>query len=339
MGRKSSDTRNTVPVSSNNKKKRHLVRRYILSILVVFLLAALGCAAYEYYNLRPQHHFRNLPAIGKTNADRKERTGTFNLLLIGSDARPGDPAGHSDSMLLVHANLNTHKYYILSIPRDTRVYMPGVGYTKLTSVNYMDQLNHGIKNGTSDAVAAISQLVGVPINYFAETNNWGFQDMVDSIGGINMTLPFNVTLTHPWHKSDKNKLFTVGTHALSGRDVNEIVHERDSVPGTDYGRQQLQEAALIGIAKKVGQPANVTKLPSLLGSVSKYLIATNMTRDDMVSAGLSVMNNLHPQQQIRYLQIKGANQVMYDDMLQKTNDEVLLDPVQLHKLANTYFSN
>ncbi|WP_100486072.1 LCP family protein [Sporolactobacillus pectinivorans] len=325
--------------SQKGVRKRHRFLRYILVILAVLLIAAASCSAYEYYNLRPQHHFNNLPSIGKTTSKIKERTGTFNLLLMGSDARPGDPAGHSDSLLLVHANLNNHTYNILSIPRDTRVYMPGVGYTKLTSVNYMDQLNHGIKQGSTDAVAAISQLTGVPINYFAETNNWGFQDMVDSIGGIDMTLPFDVTLTHPWYPQDKNKTFTAGTHALNGQMVNEIVHERDSVPGTDYGRQQLQEAALIGIAKKVGQPANVTKLPSLLGSVSKYLIATNMTQEDMISAGLSVMSHLHLQQQIHYLQIKGTNEVLYDDMLKSDNDEVVLDPSQLQSLAKKYFMN
>ncbi|WP_100488515.1 LCP family protein [Sporolactobacillus pectinivorans] len=326
-------------VSNKKIRKRHRVLRYILLTLAVLLIAAVGYGTYEYYNLQPQHHFINLPSIGKTTSKIKERTGTFNLLLIGSDARPGDPAGHSDSLLLVHANLDNHTYNILSIPRDTRVYMPGVGYTKLTSVNYMDQLNHGIKQGTTEAVAAISQLTGVPINYFAETNNWGFQDMVNSIGGIDMDLPFNVTLTHPWYPQDKNKTFTAGTHALDGQMVNEIVHERDSVPGTDYGRQQLQEAALIGIAKKVGQPANVTKLPSLLGSVSKYLIATNMSQQDMISAGLSVMSDLHLQQQIHYLQIKGTSEVLYDDMLKANNDEVVLDPSQLQSLAKKYFTN
>lgn len=325
-------------LSHKKAKKSHRVLRYVLLTLAILIIGGVGYGAYAYYKLQPQNHFNHLKAIGQSSGKFKQRTGTFNLLLIGSDARPGDPAGHSDSMLLVHVNLNTHNYDILSIPRDTRVYMPGVGYTKLTSVNYMEQLNHGLKQGTTNAVGAISQLTGVPINYFAETNNWGFQDMVNAIGGINMTLPFNVTLTHPWYAEDQNKTLTAGTHALDGKMVNEIVHERYSLPGTDYGRQQLQEAALVGIAQKVGQPANVTKLPALFGSLSKYLITTNMTQDDMVSAGLSAVSDLHPQQQIHYHQIQGTDEVMYDDMLQANNDEVVLNPSQLQSLTKKYFN-
>jgi anionic cell wall polymer biosynthesis LytR-Cps2A-Psr (LCP) family protein len=163
--------------------------------------------------------------------------------------------------------------------------------------------------------------------------------MVNAIGGIEMNVPFNVTLTHPWYKKNKNKIIQAGTQSLNGEMVTEIVHERDSVPGTDFGRQQLQEKALIGIAKKVMQPANITKLPALSRSLSNFLISTNMTTDDFVSIGLGVKSDFHPEQQLKYHQIKGENMVMYDDILKRNNDEFVPDSGQLKAVVQKYFTN
>jgi LCP family protein required for cell wall assembly len=337
------ETQNSRKRSKKAKRRKSL--RITLLTLLVFILGATGVGAYAYNKLSPQNHFKNLAAIGvKGNSNSalskyNEKSGVFNVLLIGSDARKGDTASHTDSMLLIHADMDNHTYNILSLPRDTRVYMQGYGYTKLTSVQYISQAAHGKKQGTIDAVQAISNLTGVPINYYAETNFGGLQDMVDSIGGINMDVPYDVTLTHPWYKRNKNKVITKGIHFLNGEMVTEVVHERDSVPGTDYGRQQLQEAALIGIAKQVMQPANLTKLPALSKSLSKFLIATNMTTSDMVSVGLGAKSDFQPSKQMHYRQVQGKNEVMYDDILKANNDEAVLDPLQLKNVIQKYFNN
>ncbi|QQE78730.1 LCP family protein [Alicyclobacillus sp. SO9] len=326
-------------------KKRHRGLKYTLTVLGVLVGAGAGFGVYEYQALQPTTHFNNLKTIGGANSTgntagaTKEKAGIFNMLLIGSDARPGQKVSHSDSMVLIHVNLNTHQYNMLSIPRDTRVYDPGYGYTKLTSVQYMDQVNHGTKHGIVRAVESISRLTGVPINYYAETNYWGLQDMVNAIGGINMTLPFNVKLTHAWYPQDQGKVFTKGTHFFKGRDVTEVVHERYSLPGTDYGRQRLQEEALIGIAKAILKPANVTKLPKLANTLPKFLIATNMTKSDIMSLALGVKGDFHPHQQIHYRQVKGKSEVLYNDILKAKDDEIVMNPGQLKSVVKNYFTN
>ncbi|MFC7393132.1 LCP family protein [Scopulibacillus cellulosilyticus] len=331
------ESRTSYKRSHKKPKKRRGILRTSLLVFFILILCATGAGAYEFHKLSPSNHFDNLTAIGNPNGNYKQKSGVFNVLLIGSDARKGDSVGHTDSMILVHADLNKHKYYAMSIPRDTRIYLPGEGYTKLTSVQYISQINHGAKQGIIDTVKAVSNLTGVPINYYAETNYQGLESMVDAIGGIDMNVPFNVTLTHPWYKEDKNMTITAGTHELNGKMVTEIVHERDSVPGTDFGRQKLQSQALIAIAKKVMQPANITKLPALAQSMSKFLVATNMSTEDMVSIGLGVKSDFHPDKQIHYLQANGSSQVMFDDVLKADNDEFILDSNQLNTTVEKYF--
>ncbi|MFD2617494.1 LCP family protein [Terrilactibacillus laevilacticus] len=330
------------------RKKRHKILRYTLLTLVVLLIGGTAFGFYEYNKLKPTNHFSHLKPIGEPTkksinnnsqlSHYKEKAGVFNVLLIGSDARKGSSLGHTDSMVLIHANLNNHTYNMMSIPRDTRV-KSDYGYTKLTSVQYISQAKKGTKQGIIDAVKAVSNLTGVPIHYYAETNYWGLQDMVNVLGGIDMNLPFKVTLTHPWYKENKGKTFEAGTHSVNGKMVTELVHERYSLPGTDYGRQQLQQAALIGIAKKVMHPSNITKLPALSRSMSKFLIATNMTNEDMVSIGLGVKNDFHPEEQIKYRQVKGTGKTMYDDILKANNSQIILNDQQLKDIVKKYFSN
>lgn len=329
--------------SSRRSRKRHRVWRYILLTLAILLVAGTALSFYELHRLKPVNHFNNLKTVGTGEPSKtknyKEKAGTFNALLIGSDSRKGSKASHTDSMVLIHADLNKHTYNMLSIPRDTRVYMDGYGHTKLTSVQYIAQVNQGTKKGIETAVSAVSNLTGVPIHYYAETNYWGLQYMVDALDGIEMNVPFKVTLTHPWYGKNAGKTFAPGVQKLSGEMVTELCHERYSLPGTDYGRQQLQQAALIGIAKKIMQPSNVTRLPALMQSLSKFLIATNMSTEDMVSVGLGVKDNFQPEKQIKYRQVKGRGATMRDDLLKANNSQIILDENELKTTIKKYFSN
>ena len=88
-----------------------------------------------------------------------------------------------------------------------------------------------------------------------------------------------------WRK--KNKVISTGTHSFDGKMVAEVVHERYSLASGEYGRQKLQEEALKGIAKKALSPNNITNLPSLVKSIPDFVIATNMSTQDMLSLGLA----------------------------------------------------
>lgn len=308
----------------------------------------LGFGTFEYRQLLAANHFRDLAVVGtppKAPSGKPSTTpvptvnlpGTFNVVLIGSDARKGDKISHSDTVVLVHVDLNHHVYDMISLPRDARTYFPNYGYTKLTTIQYMNENKYGVKNGIEKTVATISNVTGVPINYYAETNFWGLQDMVNAVGGIDINLPFTIRLTHPWHQEMKGQVYKKGPHFLNGAQTIEVVRERDSVPGGDYGRQQIQERALIGIAKEVLKPSNISRLPALAHALPKFLIATNMSAEDVISLGLNVRGNFHPDTQIRYFQIPSVSEYLHDAVLQAPNDELLLDQKKLHSIIARYF--
>lgn len=325
------------------KKSGHKWKVIGFSFLGIILMA-ITAFAYEYYQLQPKNHFTSVPVVDSVNnsnqpeeepEEAKIETPVFNILLIGSDQRKDQRAGHSDSMILVHVNLDKSQFQAVSIPRDTRVHLDGYGYTKLTSVQYIMQSKHGSQQGVEAAVTAVSQLMGVPINYYVETNYSGFQAMVNAVGKIEMHVPFDVKLTHPWYSENLNKVITTGTHTLDGNMVTEIVHERYSLNNGEYGRQQLQIEALKGIAKKALSPSQVTKLPSLIKSTSDFIIATNMATTDMISFGLAV-KDFDLDKQLTYHQLVGTGESMYDDILKANNSQIVLNQQQINVIMSQF---
>lgn len=333
------ETTDYTRTNRKNKKKNGKWKIFGLSLLAFIALAA-GAIGFEYYKLQPKNHFSSIPVVNGTETQTQTQSNSpiFNVLLIGSDERKGQNVGHSDSMMLIHVDLTKNKYNAFSIPRDTRVHLDGYGYTKLTSVQYVMQAKKGAKKGVEAAVKSVSELTGVPINYYIETNYWGFQSMVDAIGGINMNVPFDVTLTHPWFPENQNKAISAGKHFFNGKMVTEVVHERYSLKNGEYGRQQLQEEALKGIAKEALSPSNLTKLPSLVNSISDFVLATNMSNSDMVSLGLAA-KDFDPATQLQYHQLHGTGKKMYDDILKANNDQIVLDQQQLREIIAKNFQS
>jgi polyisoprenyl-teichoic acid--peptidoglycan teichoic acid transferase len=295
-----------------------------------FIILAAAAFGLTYQQLQPKNHFKTVPVVDSKDT-KKQNSGkpsTFNILVMGSDQRPRETLGHSDTMLLMHVDLDKNQINAVSIPRDTRVHLDGYGYTKLTSVQYISEAKKGTKQGIEDAVNAISDLTGVPINYYVETNFTGFQSMVDALGGIQMDVPMNVKIG--------SQEINAGTHFLDGKTVLSLVRERHSLANGDYGRQQLQLEALKGIAKEALNPSNLPNLPSLVNSLSNYMIASNMSTSDMVSLGLAV-KNIDPSKQIQYQQLQGVGQSLYDDILKAKNDQIVIDEQQMKSIISQYF--
>ena len=335
------------------EKKRNKKKIIGLSILSIFFIGIVA-SVIAYNQLQPKNHFKSVPVLNSPEqSDVEESTSPkkeveenkveiekpiFNVLLIGSDQRKGSKIGHTDSMIMVHVDLTKNEYHLLSIPRDTRIYLENYGFTKLTSVQYILQAHKGAKQGIEEAVKTVGNFTGVPINYYVEVNYWGLQDIVDELGGINVDVSFDVELTHPWYPENANKVITEGKQFLDGKMVTELVHERYSLENGDYGRQQLQQVVLAGLAQTALDPKNISKLPKLVNSVSELLVATNMETSDMLSLGLSV-KDFDPNSQIHNHQLYGQGKTMYDDILQAKNSQIVVDENKMNEIVNKYFLN
>lgn len=117
-----------------------------------------------------------------TSASLKNTNGRTNILIAGYSA---DDAGHSgatltDSLMLVSLDTKTKTGYMLSVPRDLYVKIPGFDYGKINEV-YND-------GGMNLLEQVVSNDFGVPINYYALVNYAAVRDSVNALGGISINI-------------------------------------------------------------------------------------------------------------------------------------------------------
>ncbi len=107
---------------------------------------------------------------------------TTNILLLGSDAPVGDTAAftRTDTMIIVSINREGPTASMVSLPRDLYVYIPG---------GTMNRLNTAITLGGPNLLKqTILYNFGIPIHYYAQVDFGGFEDIVDTMGGIEVAV-------------------------------------------------------------------------------------------------------------------------------------------------------
>jgi len=240
------------------------------------------------------------PIDTTANIPEEVQKDRVNILLLGSDAR-ADEASRSDTMILISADTKTKHVSMISIPRDTRVDLPGIGLTKITHANAMGEVNGGVHAGTLAAVQAASNLLGVTINDYVKLNFVGFQKIVDAIGGIDVTLP----------KAVGN--IKAGNQHLNGEMALQLARNRHDLADGDFGRQRDQSYLLSAMGNKMLSIENIPKLPQLLNIIHTDLMDTNLS--DAQSLALATDFKGVAKDNIKYFQLPGKGITAHDPLV------------------------
>ena len=151
---------------------------------------------------------------------------TITILAIGSDARPGQNplASRADSIHVIFLHPRRQQAVVVGIPRDSFVSIPGLGTTKINAA-----MSSG---GPARMVQTVEQNFGARIDYWAVTSFWGITRMVETIGGLQVQVPFRM------QDRFSGSNFHKGFQRLRGVEVLAFARDRHSVPGGDFGRQE-----------------------------------------------------------------------------------------------------
>jgi LCP family protein required for cell wall assembly len=174
--------------------------------------------------------------VGKAHADFVpvlDGTQPIFILLLGSDARPGEPVEgeRTDSIHIVAINPAKHKATILGFPRDSYVPIPDHGTNKINSA-----MTFG---GPDLVVKTVEDLTGIKLSYWALTSFDGFAGMVNSVGGLTVDVPFSM------HDSYSKADFEPGQQELDGKQALAFARDRHSLPEGDFGRSENQGRLMI----------------------------------------------------------------------------------------------
>ena len=158
----------------------------------------------------------------------------MNVLVLGSDSRisAGDPsqwtagAQRTDAIMLVHLPRGGGHAYVMSIPRDSWVAVPGHGMAKVNAA-----FSYG---GPTLLIQTIEALTGVRIDHFALTDFTSFKAITDELGGVQITLKRDLY-------DGSTLVLPAGKQLLDGEQALLYVGSARPAPG-DFDRVQRQGA-------------------------------------------------------------------------------------------------
>ncbi|KGM11443.1 LCP family protein [Cellulomonas carbonis] len=219
-------------------------RVLVVVAIVVALLGVGGVAAVQVLQSRLDSNVERLgdPFAGLEGrptpevAEAEPSEGPMNILVLGSDSRisAGDPsqweagAQRTDAIMLVHLPADHDGAYVMSIPRDSWVDIPGHGQAKINAA-----FSYG---GPSLMIQTVEQLTGVRIDHVAVTDFESFERITDVLGGVRMTLAEDLV-----HNGEV--LVPAGEQRLlTGEQALTYVRQRKNLARGDFDRVQRQQA-------------------------------------------------------------------------------------------------
>lgn len=180
--------------------------------------------------------------------------------------------GQSDAILLVRFDPSIKKIAALSVPRDSRVDIPGIGMGKINSANYV--------GGAALSARTISQLLNnVGIDRYIRVNVAGFGKLVDALGGVDIYVPKRMK-----YQDDSQHLYinlNPGQQHLDGAKAVQYMRFRYDDLG-DIGRIQRQQTLIRALIDQKLNLATVARLPDIL-AVIKENIDTNLSVEEILA--------------------------------------------------------
>lgn len=267
------------------KKRKKRIKRGILITFLLLLLAGAGILAYFIFK------------AGKISTNpfnfatklKGEDTGRVNFLLLGV----GDP-GHdgetlADTNMIISLDTKDNKVAMISIPRDTRVRIPGEGYEKINNANAIGE-QQGAGKGIDLTEKTIQENFGIDPQYYIRANFSGLRQAVDAVGGIEIDV--KEPLSDPEYPCDNNQYKSCGFKInpgkvnMDGTTALKYARCRKGTCGDDFGRALRQQEVLQAIRTKAMSSQTLSdpkKINALLEAVTDN-IKTNMSLSEIQRA-------------------------------------------------------
>jgi LCP family protein required for cell wall assembly len=310
------------PLNSNQLPQKvwpRIVKRLIISLLLLLIGFGLVIGIWDARNISAatQKMFGsgNLFSLINATSLKSDTNERVNVLIAGYSA---DDPGHAgatltDSIMLLSMRPANHTGYMLSIPRDLYVAIPGFGHAKINEV---------YKDGRMDLlVQTVQNIFDTQIGYYALVNYTAVRSIVDAIGGIDVTIHSpdgrlydpNIDYTTGGPLVDLSN----GTHHLNGQQALNLTRARgDYLPNTpdtpigfgqsDFQRTADQRLVFTAIKSKLNWKLilNPRKNGKILNAIASN-VKTNLSIDE--ARPLFDLFNSIPNSKLQSLSLRDLN--------------------------------
>src|SRR5690625_422674 len=273
--------RNT-PSRVLKKKSKKKLRKWIVSVLLVLTVFLIAGATYA-----TSLYLKAESAADKAfeNSDREKsdlreeivdpKNDHVSILLLGideNDKRKDREVARTDAMVFATLNKTDKSIKLLSIPRDSLVYIPEVGYE--------DKINHAHAfGGTEATIETVEGLLDIPVDYYVKLNFNAFVEVIEALGGITADVPYEFSESNS--NDEKNTIHLLpGEQTLNGEEALALARTRKK--DSDYMRGQRQLEIVDSIIDKSASVGSILKYGDVIDALGDN-ISTNMSFKDMKS--------------------------------------------------------
>ncbi|PZF99098.1 transcriptional regulator [Micromonospora endophytica] len=266
--------------TSNPPRRRRWKRIALISFLVLVLLGGAGMVAGGLYYRSVESSIERVDAfegVPEESRPQAVATGAMNIMILGSDTRDpdSDSGSRTDTIILAHLPKDRSSAQLISIPRDTWVPVPkspegrGGRDAKINAAYAW--------GGAPLMVQTVEKFTGVRIDHVAMVDFAGFKEIVDALGGVEITVEEGFTSRHSLNP-DGRREFVAGKQTMDGAAALDYARERYAFADGDFTRikhQQQVIKSILDTAASGGTLASPTKLNSFVRATADAVAVDN----------------------------------------------------------------
>ena len=272
----------------------------MLSAILATTVVAAGIYLTTTYNYATGELSKTFRVSKVTSGNSKaiQQTKPITILLMGVDTgskgRKETWEGNSDTMILVTVNPKTKRTTMTSLERDLLADVEGSGEAKLNSAY--------AEGGADLAISTIQKVLDIDIDYYALINMHGMIDLVDAVGGIEVTNHFDFP--------------------INGEQALVYSRMRYDDPDGDYGRQKRQREVIQKIVAKLLKMDSIGSYKKILSAVSSNVQTSINLGDSTTLRGL--MGYSEALKNIKSYQLAGSDSMINGGSYQVASTEDIL---------------
>ena len=262
----------------------------------------------------------------------------FTLLLMGVDAT-GDKlnknaTGNGDSLMLITFNPKTLNATMLSIPRDSYVYIPNMGTE--------NKITHAAWGGTNHMIRTIENFTDVKINYYMKINFRGVVKLVDALGGVYIDVPTDMCTDNSYRYG--KICLKEGYQKLNGEQALSFARNRYAFATGDLQRGVNQQIVVQAMLNELKNIKSASQALNILDTVSESM-DTNFTTKQLLSfydifkTVLETSSNDSNLINVQQLYLAGSGQNIYDERTGWVLYNYIINQSSLNKVKDAMKKN
>lgn len=258
-------------------------KKIAIAILCILIIIPIGVFGYTYMKLNSIHEETDY--ISKV----EEVKGINNILLTGTDARPGESASRTDSMIILTIDNTNKSVKLTSLARDTYVQLPGRAPGKLNTAYFWGKEDMLFETIENEFGIGVDKIIQVDFN--------SVMSIVDILGGIEVDVPANNLNEINKYAKECYKMYTSsskgefksiaspGKQTLNGYQA--LSFSRVRKVDSAISRDERQQEVITAIADKI-KSMPISKYPQLFNTILPY-VKTNIDSNNLLKLGISAL--------------------------------------------------